>query len=139
MKKFVLLLISSLLLAACASTDRNKEAKPDYYGDYVNKHQIKSQKQIVGFRMRDWKELDDKHLIISKSAKRNYLITLKGSCRELRYTQTIGIKNNGNVLSAGFDAIVLPEDRGLHCFIKTIHKLTKEQEKEVLLLGQENS
>lgn len=128
-----------MLIIGCGSTNNTKTNRVQLYQDYINSHQLVAKDSIVNFRLNNWKSLDDKHLILSGNSKRQYLITLKQFCNELRSTVSITLDQSMiSRLNAKFDSIIVPGDFQQKCRISTIHVLSKEQEKEVAALRKEH-
>ena len=132
MRSIAVLLIAVLSLTGCASTETVEEAP--IYEQYIERHQLEELDKIASFRFDDWRSLDDRHLIISTSFTKPYLITLKHRCIDLADAHVIGVDNKGSTLNARFDSIHVLERPQSRCFIKTIHRLTREQADEIVRL-----
>jgi hypothetical protein len=136
-KLFIISLIFTLVVG-CNTTGENKTKRVQIYQDYIKSNQLVAIDKIVNFRFNNWKSLDDQHLILSATLKRQYLITLKHFCNDLRSAVSIGLNQSMNSrLDAKFDSIIVPGDFKQECRISTIHQLDKNQEKEVLTLRRE--
>ena len=132
MKKIIVWSLLFGILSGCASTATHNEPKATPYEDYIAANNLESLDRVKAFRFRGWRSLDDKHLIISTSPKKPYLITLRSRCVELKYSQGISINHGGtSVLYAGTDSISVPKNPHNKCVIQKIHKLTDEQADEV--------
>lgn len=138
MKKALVIAAMMSVLAGCAATTQhNASNQAAVVYDYVTSHQLQSLEKITAFKFQGWRSLDNKHLIISTSHKRPYLIALQNRCNELRHARGIAINANGtNTLHAGFDSITVPQFPQRKCFIKSIYRLTKEQADEVTQLAK---
>jgi len=123
-------------LVGCTTSVKQPDDSTSIYQDYIVSAKLKAEDKISAFKFYGWNELDDKHLIIKTSPQKPYLITLKQSCHNLRFTQNIGVDNHGSTLSARFDSIVVPDFPEQRCFIDKIHPLSKEQAKELATLGK---
>jgi len=132
----VALIIALLVLAGCATTGMTEDEKSEAYELYIVEKKLTSLKSVSAFRFDGWGELGNKHLIVSTTFKRPYLIVLKSNCYDLRYSNGIIINNTGSVLSAKFDSISVPNNIPMRCYIKSIYKLTKEQKKELMAIGR---
>lgn len=123
-----------VLLNGCAFKDI-KNKRFEVFDNYIVENQLKSLGKVRAFQFRNWKSLDEKHLIISSSFKKQYLITINGFCQNLDFAHQIGMKQSmNNSLSAKFDSIVVKGDFDQECRIKTIHKIDKAQEDELVKL-----
>ena len=71
-----------------------------------------------------WRVIDRNHLVVSISANRNYLLTLRGVCHGLNHSRSLGISSSNNTAYAGFDYITAD---GQRCAIEAISKLTKAE------------
>ena len=135
MKIFILTMVCLSFLGACVSTGENDSKRFRVYDDYITSHNLISLDKIRTFKFQDWKSLDNKHLILSSSRHKQYLITLVNYCSDLEFTPRIALKQaNSHSLSTSFDAVIVPNQAMQECRIKSIHELEKDQEKEVLAL-----
>jgi hypothetical protein len=138
LKNLFIISILTSLVVGCGTTNNTRAERNQIYQDYIQSQQLVAQDKIVNFRFNNWKSLDDQHLILSATLKRQYLITLKHFCNDLRSAVSIGLNQSMNSrLDAKFDSIIVPGDFKQECRISTIHQLDKDQEKEVLALGRE--
>ncbi len=71
-----------------------------------------------------WQALDARHLVLSLSASKNYLITLRKDCHSLPRAANVGVSASNDTIYAGFDYITAD---GQRCAIQTINKLSKEE------------
>jgi hypothetical protein len=91
--------------------------------------------QVLFSHLRGWRSIDEEHLVLEASGNRLYFVTLFGRCINLDFEHTIGVRNQGHTLTAGFDAIVIHNNytHALPCRIKTIqpidHKALRAAEK----------
>ena len=133
--KTISLLIISLLIVACSTTHSNKDKRFKIYDNYINDNKLESLKAISRFRMRGWTPLDNRHLIMSSTHRKSYLLTLKNYCQDL--TTTTGIVPHqalSNTLDTKFDSIIVLTQRHLKCRIDTIHIIDKTQHNELTAL-----
>lgn len=89
--------------------------------------------------MRGWTPLDNRHLIISSTHRKSYLLTLINYCQDL--TTTTGIiphQTLSNTLDTKFDSIIVLSQRHLKCRIDSIHALDKIQHNELTALKKES-
>ena len=121
------LLFAVLILSSCASNGLTDVERTALYHNYVAENKLEEVKSITSFRFNGWRDLGKEHLIIFSSIRNAYLITLTNRCSDLRYSNTLGINRTGSSLHAKFDSIFVTSFPEQKCFIKTIHKLTKEQ------------
>jgi hypothetical protein len=121
------LLFIVVILSSCASYGLTDAERTVLYQNYISENKLEELKSITTFRFDGWRELGKEHLIIFTSFKKPYLITLKSRCIDLRFSHTIGINKTSNSLRAKFDSIFVTSFPEQKCFIKTIHRLTREQ------------
>ncbi|MBL4772175.1 MAG: hypothetical protein JKX98_00765 [Alcanivoracaceae bacterium] len=134
MKRLILTVIFLNFVVACATTKNDKQ-RFTRYDDYISSHNLTSLDKIRTFKFQNWKPLDNKHVILSSFRNKQYIITLANYCVDLEITSNIFLKQAMNSsLSTHFDAIIVSRHPLLECRIKTIHKLNKDQENEVLAL-----
>lgn len=126
------------LLSACASQKNTltKEQRAVAYTEYIAEQKLEQLDKIRSFRLHGWSSLGDKHLIISTSLNRPYLITLRRKCHNLDYSQAIKVHNNSGMLQAKFDYITPLDGVEINCYIESIHKLTRDQKKAMLAIGK---
>jgi hypothetical protein len=123
------------LLAACASSGLSRAEKAALYDDYVSKTELEQVDRITTFRLHSWTPLDNKRLILRTSPSRAYLLTLDHECWNLDFAHGIKINQSTEwTLDAKFDSISVPDSASLKCHIKSIHKLTQDQAKELAKL-----
>ena len=120
-------LFAILILSSCAGRSLTDVERNELYQNYVIENKLEQLKSITSFRFDGWRELGKEHLIIFTSIRKPYLITLKNRCADLRFSNTLGINKTGNSLHANFDSIFVLSFPQQKCFIKSIHKLTREQ------------
>ncbi len=137
MKLLVMVTSIIILLSACANQSISLLEQEALYENYVKQHNLIKLEKVTGFRFHNWKELDEKHLIISTGVKKHYYITLRTRCAGLRFSNQIGINKTGNILDARFDYIFILGATHQKCFIRSIHQLTTEQVNEVVKLGRD--
>jgi len=130
------LLVGSLILlvSACAGVKQAGNGKVPIYSDYISKNKLEEVKKITSFRFHGWQSLDNRHLILSASFNRPYLISLKNYCTDLNYTDTIIVDSSGSSLQAKFDSIIPVQHHRSKCYIKSIHKITREQVSQITSL-----
>ncbi len=75
-----------------------------------------------------WQALDKRHLIVSLSPTRSYLLTLRKDCHNLRGNAALGVSSSNNTIYAGFDYVTAD---GQKCAIQSISKLNKQQRKSL--------
>ncbi len=121
------LLFIVAILSGCASHGLTDTERTVLYQNYITENKLEELKSITTFRFDGWRDLGKEHLIIFTNFKKPYLITLKSRCIDLRFSHTIGINKTSNSLHAKFDSIFVTRFPEQKCFIKTIHKLTREQ------------
>jgi len=131
-------ILITVWLAGCASTGMTLNERTDAYNAFITSEKLEPLSRITAFRFDSWTSLGQRHLIIKTRFNKPYLITLKTRCYDLRMAHVIGIDNTGSTLQAGFDAIVVPDNNGQKCYIDSIYKITKEQKKALLNIGDDD-
>lgn len=125
-----------LILSSCANQGLTDVERTALYQNYVLENKLEKVKSITTFRYNGWRELGKEHLIIFTSIRKPYLITLKGRCIDLRFSNTLGINHTGSTLHANFDSIFVTSFPEQKCFIKSIHRLTREQADQMSTLDE---
>ncbi len=74
----------------------------------------------------DWHVVDARHLVISTSPSKNYLVTFRNVCHRLNSNQKLGVSSSNNSVYAGFDYVTVG---GQRCGITKINKISKAQKK----------
>lgn len=84
-------------------------------------------KQVTDWSLYNWQAVDENAVIIWVDAFHPYLFTLRERCPLLSFAQTIGVSNTGSIITAEFDAIVVPNPPagGESCYIDKIYPLKK--------------
>ncbi len=144
---FILIIsvLSSCSTNAISSTERNK-----IYYDFIHKNKLPVITKVSPFRLKGWVSLDNRHLLVSSTFQKSYLISLKSYCTDLKYADKIILKRSSpSVLKAQSDYIIVPgvsidhgftegvrtvQDRildptlaDIRCHIKSIHLLNENQ------------
>ena len=125
-----------LLLASCASI--KQASKQPIYADYISENKLEEVKKITSFRFHGWQSLDNHHLILSASFNRPYLISFKNYCNDLDFTNAIIVDSSGSSLQAKFDSIIPARHHSTKCYIDSIHKITREQARQLTSLKASN-
>ena len=125
-------------LTACAAKSglTNKE-KAEAYQAFIESEKLTELDRITAFRLNGWASLGDKHLILYKTHTKPYLITLNRNCYDLDFATAIKVNSNGSTLQTKFDSISVPGEIEVKCFIKSIHKVSKEQKQALFDIGKE--
>jgi hypothetical protein len=130
--KTIITVLLPLALLSCAS---NNNKRSIIYEDYIASSKLESVDKIITFHYTGWNSLDSRHLIVSSSHNKNYLLTLDTYCIDLDSANSIIIKQTmSHRLSVFFDSIIVPENHNLKCRIKSIHIINKEQRNDLTAL-----
>jgi hypothetical protein len=132
------LLLGSLVLLLTACANVKQTGKHPIYADYISENKLEEVKKITSFRFHGWHSLDNHHLILNTSYNRPYLLSLTNYCVDLNYVNAIVVNNSGSILQAKFDSIVPVPHRGTKCYIKSIHKITRDQVNQITSLRKTN-
>ncbi|MCF6287681.1 MAG: DUF6491 family protein [Proteobacteria bacterium] len=126
------LIITSLL--SCSSTGEPTRFK--IYDDYIIENNLEETTRVTNFNFRGWTSLDDKHLIVSSTHSKTYLITLTTYCADLSFSNAIVLDQTNNTsLNSKFDSISIPKHKfSQKCRISTIHPISSEQQKQIIKL-----
>lgn len=126
----------AIFVAACTATKLPNKERIELYNAYIEEQKLEQVDRISSFRFDRWTPLGSQHLILYRRFNEPFLITLKRSCYDLDFANSIGVSYNASTLSAKFDYVTVPNNIPVKCFIDTIHKLDKEQKKEMLAIGR---
>ena len=130
MRRLTCLLLLSLIAMAgvpgCASTDEST-ADPYAIDPSVNCVHIR--------QVRNWGAIDDEHVWLEASGRRQYLVTLWTRCPGLRFAQVIALKNAGNRICPNDFGSVLFDDAGqaMRCQIDNIELVGSRGEAEAIV------
>ena len=136
MLRTVLFLLVGSMLVSCATSTLSSKEKTAAFNAYITEHNLKQVDKIRPFRIDQWTGLGKQHLILYRRFNEPYLITLKSRCFDLEHAVAISVNHNHGSLLAKFDSITVPNDIQVNCYIKSIHRLTKAQKKELLAIGK---
>ena len=75
-------------------------------------------------RLDAWEVVDKRHVVVSLSPSRSYLLTLNSSCHRLNGVSSLGVSSSNNTVYAGFDYVTAG---GQRCAIKKINRISKAQ------------
>ncbi len=127
MKLFISLFFL-ILLTGCNTSAISQSMESKIYHDFIAKNKLESLKKITSFHLQNFISLDNRHLIISTTPNKNYLISLMNYCTDLKYADHLGLKQSiASILNIKLDAIIVPGVQNGRCFIKSIHKLNNQQ------------
>ena len=73
-----------------------------------------------------WHAVDPRHLVISLSPSKNYLLTLRRDCPSMNFAANVSVTTSNNTIYAGFDAVTV---NGQRCGISQINKLSKSEKR----------
>ena len=128
-RRACLLLLSLMTVAAvpgCASTD---ESTADPYA-------IDPSAECVQIRqVRNWGALDNEHVWLEASGRRQYLVTLWAPCPGIRFAQVIALKNAGSRICPNDFGSVLFDDAGrtMRCPIGNVEPVGSRGEAEAIV------
>ncbi len=119
----------SLVMTACGTTQsepRTVEQLLDEKGFTIGE----PTERIHQFRFNGWNYLDREHVIVSVSASRNYLVSLRVSCNGLFGAEVIAFSNTGSYLT-DFDTLLVRDQSRVRerCPIKSINELVRKETK----------
>ncbi|MFT6895704.1 MAG: hypothetical protein ACJA13_000101 [Paraglaciecola sp.] len=133
MKNNILLALTLIALAGCASQRLSDSEKSIIIENFISAEKLETRSTISAFNMDSWTSLSDQYLILRTSPFRPYLLKLVTRCHNLDFSSTIIIDSAiPNSLSSGFDAIYTPDDLAFKCNISRIYPLSREQNKALI-------
>jgi hypothetical protein len=133
MKNSILLALTLIALAGCASQRLSDGEKSIIIENFIASEKLETRSTISAFNMDSWTSLSDQYLILSTSPFRPYLLKLAMRCHNLNFSPTLIIDSAiPNSLTSGFDAIYTPDDQAFKCNISRIYPLSKEQNKALI-------
>lgn len=125
-KQLVIMILSCIILASCASTEREPGVERDL---------TEAGSDCISIRtIRDYTPLDRKSLIIEGSGNRLYYVTLVMSSFELRTAHQIGVQSRDSWLCPyGGDRLILDSFGNESVGIRGIMRLSPEQADDLLI------
>jgi uncharacterized protein DUF6491 len=134
MKLSLLLLIATMLLSGCASSNLTMLEKNSAYAEYIKTENLKELDEIIAFEFYGWQSLTADYLIIESARQNKFLLAVNGFCNDLIYKPTLHVNQAKlSTLRARVDSVSV--NRYEKCFIKSIYKVTKAQVKEISAIG----
>lgn len=135
--KLMLLLATTLFIFGCANKSAlTKQERDDAYDAFIVENKLERTDKISAFRFDQWTALGRKHLILYRNFNSPFLVTLQRNCFDLDHSFQLAVEHSGGTLNAKFDYVVVPDTIPVRCYIKSIHKITKEQKKQLLAIGE---
>lgn len=133
MKKLIFVVLSILVLAACASRNLSDAEKSTIIENYINTEKLAQRTSVSTFDLDSWSALSDQYIILRSSPFKPYLVKLASRCHDLQFSLSLVVHSRmSGSLSSGFDAVYTPENAAFKCYISRIYPLTKEQNKALL-------
>jgi hypothetical protein len=133
MKNNILLALTLITLAGCASQRLSDGEKSIIIENFISAEKLAPRSTISAFNMDSWTSLSDQYLILRTSPFRPYLLKLVTRCHNLNFSPTLLIDSAiANSLSSGFDAIYTPDNQAFKCNISRIYSLSKAQNKALI-------
>ena len=116
--------LAAVTLAGCASSPKLD------YREYAGE-------PIKSFYMPDydgWTPVSDNQLVVWTGINKAYLLSVKGYCPDLKFTNAIAVTSTGNTVDK-FEKVIVGRDR---CFINEIRPLdTKQMKADRKLLNEQ--
>lgn len=133
MKYIVILMVTLLTLAGCATNRLSDPEKSIIIEKFITSEQLEARNTISAFDLDSWVSLSDQYLILRTSPFRSYLVKLTMRCSDINYSPALLVYSRiPNTLSAGFDSIFTPDNHRFRCNISRIYPLSKEQNKSLI-------
>lgn len=98
-KQLVLLILTTSLLAACASST------PTALNEKYIFPELKQVDRVLSSRIDGWGEIDKQSLFVSTSPSRSYLIILKRPSNDIGFARNLSFSSSGSSLDAKFDRL----------------------------------
>lgn len=122
MKKLVMLVLTALLVAGCASgprrnTDQESLSYLDYAGEPI--------RGFTSFRLQSWRALSRNRLVLWAGVNEAYLVTIWDGCPDLQFANAIHVSSTGSQITT-FDHVEVGRD---HCPISEIRPINVRQMK----------
>lgn len=122
MKQLVMLVLTALLVAGCASgLRRNTGEEAVVYFDYAGE----PVRGFTSFRLQSWQPLSRNQLILWAGVNEAYLVTVWDSCPDLQFANAIRVTSTVNQITT-FDHVHVGRDR---CPIRQIRPIDVRQMK----------
>jgi len=126
-KTLAILLLSSLLLAACSQQSLRDESLPlEERLAALGYRQGEPVKSVWYVDIDGWQYLDKRHMVLGTGPGRAYLIEFSYPCRNLNFSNRIAYSTTVGSLTT-LDKIVSTDSGGFpeHCLIGQIYRLEK--------------
>ncbi|MBU2880631.1 hypothetical protein KO525_15105 [Psychrosphaera sp. B3R10] len=137
-KLILSIIVAGFILVGCASNNTlTKEERTAAYEQFVVDNNLERTDKIPGFKFDQWSSLGAKHLILYRNFRSPYLVTLQRNCFDLDFAHQLAIEHQGGSLRAKFDYVLVPNTIPVKCFISAIHKITPEQKKQLMAIGED--
>lgn len=138
MRNLIWVICVLVILSACANNGAQYNARQTLYENFIIEKELEELEKVTSFRFLGWNSLDNRHVVLSVSQNKSYLISLSSYCVDLDFTTQIVVDNfMSRVLTAKFDSIIIPSQPQQKCRISRIHKLDKDQVGEVTKLRKQ--
>ncbi len=122
----LLSLVTAIVVPGCASTGAG-DADP---------YAIDRSAECIRIRqVRNWNAIDDEHVWLESSGRRQFLVTLWTRCPGIRFAQVIALKNAGGRICPNDFGSVLFEDAGqtMRCPIGDVELVGSRGEAEAIV------
>jgi hypothetical protein len=123
------LLLSSILLMACASNPKPLDEK------YIFA-ELEQVDHIKSYRIDGWSDIDKQSLFVSDSPGKSYLVILKRPSNDIRHANGINFSSKSSTIHAKFDYIKffnnLTEVDPIPAYIERIYKLENRDQKKMV-------
>jgi hypothetical protein len=122
MKQLVMLVLTALLVAGCASgLRRNAGEEAVAYLDYAGE----PVRGFTSFRLQSWQPLSRNRLVLWAGVNEAYLVTIWDGCPDLQFANAIHVNSTGSQITT-FDRVDVGRDR---CPISEIRPIDIRQMK----------
>ncbi len=129
-KQLVLLVLTTSLLAACASTSSTALDEKYIFPE------LKQVDRVMSSRIDGWGEIDKQSLFVSTSPSRSYLIILKRPNNDIRFARNMSFSSSGSSLDAKFDRLYFYSSHDsiepIPAYIDRIYEVNGKEQKKMI-------
>jgi hypothetical protein len=144
MNKFLWILMASLLVLGCQSTQPKDEKWGIVEGlensnKFIENEGLMTLNEIRPFTLKVFSVLSNEHIILEGINGKAFLINTVPGCKNMFYAKNIGLYTlERKVLQAGKDSVARVGDEYKPCLIKHIFKISQGQYEELNYINMKN-
>jgi len=130
LKYFIAIVISSVVLVACASSTPKEVNEKYIFPD------LKQVDRILSNRIDSWGEIDKQSLFISTSPNTSYLVILRRPSNDIKFARNLSFRSRGSSLNAKFDSLYFTSSfdsvQAIPVFIDRIYEVKGKKQKKII-------